>query len=219
MTSLNLLHKVIELLAYNKSDEDFYSPENLKDNPPKYYRLLQIEALLEALNITQKDIKPSLLEKGFSLISKKKHKPQPSPLSSFIKGEFLFDREESPAITDLIKRIKNNAGKVSKGLSEKEVTLPWLFNDLLNYRIDIERFAQKPQGFIEGFNIALYYGHRFQAEIAETLQTKITEIDNLLALLIDPLNQDINIEILIKDYNYPDVDLKELDLAWIVKNY
>lgn len=62
-------------------------------------------------------------------------------------------------------------------------------------------------------------GHCMQADIAETLNSSIKSIDELLAYLLDPKGRTYTIAELVSTYNYPDVDLQQIDSEWLMENY
>ena len=49
-------------------------------------------------------------------------------------------------------------------------------------------------------------------KLAQDTLDKIKDIDHTLSLIIDPLQREISMEVLVEKYNYPIIDLTELDM-------
>lgn len=227
LTAKDLLHKVVDFLQYDTTnDENFFDEERLKKNPPQYYRALQIHAMLIAFGVTKLQ-SPSYVNQVFRNIKRIYKGSEKSDIKAeldfFMRGDFIDDELEwVKKIPELDRRIKEFAKenvKLSEDFYQRPLSIQWLFSDLLDFRIDIQRFIKGPTGLIEGFNIALFYSHKFQFESSEALKPIAQEIDETLALLIDPYQKSFTIEELISKFNYPNVNLNEVDSDWLMGNY
>lgn len=227
LTAKDLLHKVVDFLQYDTtSDENFFNAERLKNNPPQYYRALQIHSMFTAFGVT-KPQKTSFINQAFSDIKRIYIGPEmpdiEGELDFFLRGDFIDDELEwVKKIPELDRRIKEFAKenvKQSEDFYQRPLSIQWLFSDLLHFRIDIQRFIKGPSGFMEGFNIALFYSHKFQFASRDALIPIVKEMDETLALLIDPHQKSITIDELKSKFNYPNVNLDDVDSDWLMRNY
>jgi hypothetical protein len=68
------------------------------------------------------------------------------------------------------------------------------------------------EGMLEGFSVGLIYSQHLQSEIKNLIRENLEEIDNTLWLILDPKQREIDIEEVENRFDYPDVDLGEIDL-------
>ncbi|HYG16596.1 MAG TPA: hypothetical protein VEC12_12645 [Bacteroidia bacterium] len=166
LTSHDLLHKVLDLLCYKKENKRYYDIKYLKNEPPSYYRLLQIEALMDALGLSKKHFN-TFVNTVYRLSDKAEYDRRTylnslTNLEYLLRGEFFDSRDIDVEYSEIKQKISDNARQHVPGLGqhyyERPLNLPWLFSLLINYRIDIHQFTRKPTGFIEGFDISAFYG-------------------------------------------------------------
>lgn len=61
------------------------------------------------------------------------------------------------------------------------------------------------------------YAYPYQkiAELNQTIQANVALIDDILMVFISPEARVFSIDQLARDFNYPDVDLQEIDGDWM----
>lgn len=153
--SIHLLYLFLELISL-ESDINKWSKKYFKNNDPRLFRYLQLEALFSAFEIS-------------------------SEVKDFKRGAFLEDEKE---------RI--------------------IFNMLLDYRIKLV----SPLSFLDG----LYAISDNQIDTLKKIVDlnafiihEVKSIDNILIKYIAINDKQISKRNLIDNYNYPDVDIKEID--------
>ncbi len=216
MTASDLLHKVL----------DYYhlwnSPQR-KNSKPSQSRLLQIEKLLKAFDISPNNVNPGIkmLYSVFGqnkALSRIEYVKTLSNLSYFSSGHFLVDKPES-SYTEIELKIKSTLKSLRPALSDlidgKPMNLEWLFNDLFRFRQEVYKLTYPNPGMLEGFVPGLEYSFYLQGKLKESIIANAKEIDELLCSLIDPQNKTINKD----DIDYPDFDLESIDLEWRMENY
>ncbi len=140
-------------------------------------------------------------------------------LEYFVEGEFIRDRPYEKNSQELISKAIESAKGIPPAFEREEISIGWMFNSLLHYRIGIDGFTHRAGGFQEGFEIGRHYAGVLQTKISVILKENIGEIDRTLCLIIDPLERDIAKEDLVSKYNYPDVDLNAIDMDYYSDNY
>ena len=100
-----------------------------------------------------------------------------------------------------------------------ERSISWLFNHLINFRFDIYKVSQPWSGFQEGYDFAVGYGGFFEDKLKTIIRDHLDEIDEILTLIIDPQKRKFDLDLLIKEHGYPDVDLEAIDLEHLIENY
>ncbi|MCK8523497.1 hypothetical protein M0D21_18080 [Aquimarina sp. D1M17] len=71
----------------------------------------------------------------------------------------------------------------------------------------------------EGFAVGLIYSKYLQSELKKTINENLNKIDETLWLIIDPQKREIDLQTIKSEFQYPDVDLEEIDLNWRIGNY
>jgi hypothetical protein len=135
-------------------------------------------------------------------------------LSTFVKGEFLKD-DDSELLETILFEINKTYPKLIKRLNEYEFIntkkLNFLFTRLLEYRTKVELLFDCNSNVlaVSGFH-TLPINLTF--EINKKIKSQTNIIDNILLLLIEPLFTEVTLELLVENFDYPDVDLDEIDL-------
>ncbi len=194
--------------------------------PSYVFRTKQLESLLAAFGIARKNADPKLNNNryvvGGQRMERRTRLEQMSELEYFESGEFLNDRPYLDNM-ELVLKIEQFALKnISLGLKDQKgrnLALAWLFNDLMNFRKEVYKVANPWGGFLEGFEIGLYYGKCQAENLKQVIRENLGEIDETLSLLIDPKKKEYILEDLVNDFGYPDVDLKEMDREWEMENW
>jgi hypothetical protein len=135
-------------------------------------------------------------------------------LSTFVNGEFLKD-DDSELLETILFEINKTYPKLIKRLNEYEFIntkkLNFLFTRLLEYRTKVELLFDCNSNVlaVSGFHTLLI---NLTFEINKKIKRQTNIIDNILLLLIEPLFTEVTLELLVENFNYPNVDLDEIDL-------
>jgi hypothetical protein len=216
MTAKDLLDKILEYKCFWA----FPSTENSK---PAKIRLAQIEALLSAFGLSKKYVNP-LVQIKYSLTGEKQklnraqHLNKLSNLEYLITGEFLRDRDGNAnreVSERALAKIKALFTDLPDNLFSKPVDISWMFNDLFNFRKEIHKITFSDNGMLEGFSVGLHYSFYLQGKLKEAIKNNLSEIDETLWLILDPLKREIDKQTI----NYPEADLIEIDLESRMANY
>ncbi|WP_299611247.1 hypothetical protein [uncultured Aquimarina sp.] len=220
MTAKDLLYK---LLDYNY----LWAKADVINDKPSVIRRQQIESLLDAFGLSKKYVNP-LVQIKYSIIGEKEKLSRAKQLNKLTnieylqRGEFLHDRpygENKELSERAIKKIKELYEHPPEDRMKRPVDIGWMFNDLLNFRQEIYKVAYPWGGMLEGFSVGLIYSQYLQSELKNLIKENIEEIDNTLWLILDPKQKEIDIEELKNKFDYPDVDLDNIDLDWRIDNY
>lgn len=214
MNAKDLLNKYLD---YNHL---WASPERI-DTKPAIMRRLQIAALQKAFGLTKKNANP-LLQITYSFggqkqrLDRTQYLKELTDLEYLLQGEFLHDRNEG-ANKELTDRITATMTSVYPGLTDnvlhKTGHIHWLFNNLLNFRIEVYKITYSESGMSEGFSSGLQYSRYLQAQLIESIKNNLSDIDDTLWLILDPARREFGVN----EINYPDIDLKSIDHEWIME--
>jgi hypothetical protein len=170
-------------------DQDTWTENNLKDNPPTFYRLKSLQSLFRAFDLGN--------------------------IQEFAEGTYILKRTIGDYGT-LTKQIKleletNRKSRIREPLTLKDIV--FLFKRLLEYR---RRWDE-----VTGFSSGLYacsgntkYAFYKIEQINSVIRKKISPIDKILASIMSPSGKVISKDSLVKHFDYPDVDLNEIDTEW-----
>ncbi len=145
-----------------------------------------------------------------------------SQIEYFEQGEFLNERpyeQNQEVINMAMDNVNKHFPKLRKRYLKKPVDIRWLYNRLLLFRLDIHRFTIPEAGFLEGFSVGLFLGMVLMDDLKGLIKEKLTPIDDLIHLILDPEKKEASLDTLVKKYNYPDVDLASIDRKFEVDNY
>ncbi|MBA3285569.1 MAG: hypothetical protein H0U27_10995 [Nitrosopumilus sp.] len=216
MTAKDLLCKILD---YNY----LWSSPDRKNSKPAKIRLSQIEILLKAFGLTKKNVNP-IVQVTYSIMGNKEKLTRAQKLNTLtnleyvLKGEFLHDRKKDANKELLDKVLVKITALYPEHLEDiklKHYDMRLLFNDLLRYRQDIYKITNPVEGIVEGFSCGLHYSFYLQKQLNDIIITNVSEIDETLWQILDPLKKDISKEAI----NYPDPDLDEIDREWIMDYY
>ena len=213
MTAKDLLDKIL--------DYNLWSFPNVKNDKPATTRFAQIEVLLEAFGLTKKYANPLVeitYEHNGITLNRKQQLNKLTNLQYVLDGEFLYDRQEN-ANKELSEKIFLKITELyphfSSFINVESYDIGWLFGDLLSFRQDIHKIAFARTGMSEGFSTGLHYSFYLQKQLKETIKANLSEIDETLWEILDPLKRTVSKE----EINYPDADLDKIDLEWRAENY
>jgi hypothetical protein len=185
-----LLDDYLEMMSLT-SGLQTWDAEQFKDNPPRYYRVQRIQACMRALNI---------------------HTHQ---VHQFKSGGWCM-----PISEDLVQYIQSVL-KVPFKLdyasyidSHSRFTENYFFRMLLDMREIMSKYTHLQQAILAAsghFLTPVFMLNHLQ----EKQESEKKAIDEVLQLLMNPTELRLTREELIAQFDYPDVDLDEIDLEWI----
>lgn len=187
ITANDFFNKFFELKSL-ESDYSDWTISKQKSNEPRYYRLLQITAIIKYLGI--------------------------GSVQKFVSGKFLLKRDNAYYDNFLSGVRKYLKLKYHRDIdfSFKKSDLCYAFNSLMNYREMLNQLVDHQSGVLEASEIYLWTYARI-SDANSYLMKSINYINDLLAQFINPRKKiNIKIEVLIKKYKYPDVDLNSIDM-------
>jgi hypothetical protein len=175
-------------------DDDSWTKEKLRSNPPRFIRLTRIEALLKAFNLNyNSDMRQNI--------------------QALLAGSFIPHRNIS-TYADIIDLIQ----PFQRPNRERPITateIQWLYRVLLDYKTACRRVFHT-NNFLEAGNIGIHCGLNVTQPINEALENLLnnSELDRVLLLIIDPEKRSFSEEELIEKYNFPKDDLRAIDIDW-----
>ena len=175
-----------------QSNSNSWNEAGLAHNPPRLYRLQMINSLLKAFNLG-------------------------SELNwEFLQGYFLHYKnvEDYPKVQEVLEKFLNqNPNRFFSGL--KNVNLASIFQILFEvYEKLLNLFSFGKGSLVGGSSL----GHVFPKLLVEDLNNKISQIPeyeillSILKSLISPKDVKFSRQELITNYQFPDVDLLEVDM-------
>lgn len=184
-----LLKNFIDLYNYD-SEIETWSLEKFKENPPRLYRLQIIIALMNALEIHCSYID---FKNGCFI--------------SDIQAERWDHFKESNKFLRKIKSKSNIVTIKSSGI----ITI---FNSLMHYRLLAQKLVTCNDNIYAAsaeFNLF----SKLMNNPNKLLIKDLKKIEKVLQFCINPKKIKCNKSKLIDSYNFPDVDLNEIDLEWM----
>lgn len=201
ITARSLVEDIIKFASMTADDNSDWFYVTLKDNPPRLIRLQQIETEI-AVFIPElsglKDIKMKI--------------------ENVINGEFIEQRPicyYNELLKDMEKTIKKAEPYWKKTNRWKSSDLCHNFRDLLNFKILISKLLQYNSGIMEISYPYVYSYVRTKGIIQKIEKIGGNEFDQFLSLVIDPIGCSYTIDELVKEHNYPNEDLSEIDIDWM----
>ncbi len=172
-------------------DTNVWSENNFENNPSCLYRLKQLNAILVAFRIKSNWI-------------------------DFSNGEFVFFRpiNQYLSIQNTINEYKYS--KEFRSLKQEKIThqdIMRIFKFFIDFIIKEYSLESKINRYILANRLPLQYFIQKIKSYRSPHNIKITNsiIDDL-AKIINPSGKGVKLKTLIDKYNYPDVDLKEIDI-------
>lgn len=188
-------------LVPNQSD---WNEEAISSNPPRLYRLQQLKSLMQVFDI------------GEDL------------LKDFKEGEFLNKKDSldfSLLYQDVEIYIKDNHSEEGKEYLRKELnrdkntksaflkTLP--FKKFLEILERVNYILQINSGVLAAGRLLALYSITRASELANSIdKEKVNNLKTIVCSMIDPEQKSFSRKILIEKYNFPNVDLEEIDMEW-----
>ncbi|MDR2710592.1 MAG: hypothetical protein LBB65_04595 [Burkholderiales bacterium] len=188
ITARSLLLGFLDLRSLSP-DFGEWTEKEFSDNPPRLLRLRQLKAMFRAFDLPWKP-------------------------SSFTSGAFI--RLEHPRYAPLLSRLKAEYEEMfpdapSERIESRE--LPMFFEILFDYRMSLNESLSFPANFLEASELSLLAVRKTMA-LNKVIRSKVVAVEKLLAELICPEGTSFSVRQLVRDYDYPDVDLIDIDIEW-----
>lgn len=185
ITARSLLLEFLNLRSMSPKLRE-WTEEQFANNPPRLFRLRQLVALFRAFGI-------------------------PWNPTSFVQGKFI--EPDLPRYAALLSKLTAEMPHGSAHWTHSH-QLPQFFSILLDFRKRVENVLDFSSGVQEASGLYLH-AHRKAGELNSVIQDNIAIIEGTLVELISPEAAAFSIEQLTRDFEYPDVDLFEIDLnSW-----
>ncbi len=193
-TSKELLYKILEFQGMT-SDNGRWNEKSLRKDSYRFYMFKEIASLMKAFKIGD-DINDFF---SFDFI-RRRDSVDYKPIIEQIKS---FEEYEKKEFGQSI--LKNQA------LHEYSVfEFEFAFSILLDFRIFLEKVLNY-RIMEAGSNTVFYSAHIMGNLIKSINKEAVNEIDRMLVLIIDPKMNKFKKHELIERFDFPDVDLKELE--------
>ena len=170
-------------------DEGTWIEDNIQDNPPRFYRLKSLQSLFRAFDLGN--------------------------IQEFAEGTFILERTigDYSALTQQMKSEleTNTKSRIREPLTLKNIV--FLFKRLLEYRRRCDKVTDFSSGLYACSGNTKYAYYKIE-QINSAIRKKISPIDNILASITSPSGKLISKDALVKHFDYPDVDLNEIDAEW-----
>jgi hypothetical protein len=198
-TAPDLLEKIIEFTNMTPDPEE-WSFERQKSNEPRFVRLEQIQALMNAF------IPELIYSKGIR-----------ESIEAFYSGDFMRSRQIKD-YRKLLETIDKTIAKSDFRTDRKQkIYVSDLRNNycsLLNYYLKLNSLINHNKSMME-ISYPYFFPYILTNSISDSLSSKARKLKPILALFIDPFKRKYTVDELIKQFDFPDVDLIDLDLDWM----
>lgn len=195
-TVKNFLDKYYEFKAM-VPDYRNWNHKSLKHNEPRLYRLKELESLIRAFDI------------GTDLLQDFQNR-------KFLERRTLSDFE--PIIKDIEKYALNDKYEKERYQSEMEraKSVRWfemLIQNFMRFSEEMRNILKFNSGVLEAGSLIFRYSINKTQKLLNGIDLKeLKEIDELLCKVLDPKSKIFTKSELIKNFNFPDVDLEAIDM-------
>ncbi|WP_338768324.1 hypothetical protein WAF17_07575 [Bernardetia sp. ABR2-2B] len=180
-----------------------WNEEAISSNPPRLYRLQQLKSLMKAFDIGEN------LSKDFKN-------------GSFLRGRGAF--EYKLINNDVEKYVDNLESQSYKERKKRQLedykiqngrSLSFTFTKFLDVIERADNLLKINSGVMEASTIMGGYTVNKVWDLANSIdKEKLDEVKDLLCSMIDSEQKTFSQKILTEKYNFPDVDLEEIDMDW-----
>lgn len=174
-------------------DTPTWEEQTFADNPPRFFRIKRIKACLNALGLQCESFHD--LDNGLPV--------EDVSFDIFLKVQEVLATAFSIDLNQLI----NERNKNSYSASSQ-------FQLLLATRANIHRFKSLRNGVLvaSGYYLTPIF-------VLKNIEQKLSEpslaIDTALSLLLNPEQKFLSYKELVTEYNFPDIDLNDIDIEWL----
>ncbi|MCF6407219.1 hypothetical protein L3C95_30260 [Chitinophaga filiformis] len=203
MTIKDLLYKVLDY-RYE------WAAKELNNSEPARIRIAQIKALAQAFGLFSNEDAKKFAKDDYVTNAK--------VIEYIVVGHFLhvqsFEKVHPLVKEKILAFTKQHYPSVHDARPLRFGDIRWLFNDLFIYRQKLYEVTYPFGGMLEGFSAGLYYGRSLQHELNDIIEKNISEIDETLAMILDPEMRQLDA----LPQGYPDADLDSIDHDWLMEN-
>jgi len=172
-------------------DEDTWTQDLLQDDPPRFYRFKMLQSLFKAFDL--------------------------GDVREFDEGAFVL-RRKIEDYSALVKQMKSELKSVTKFRKGEEITLheiAFLFRRLMDYRRRWDRVINFSSGLL-ACSARYRYASYKTSEVNSQIRDKIAPINDILTVIMSPMLKVISKEELLTHFDYPDIDLSDIDEVYVV---
>lgn len=188
-TSKDILDLYLEFVCI-EPDKNVWSEDWLQNNEPKLFRLKMLKSLFRAFDMG--DIKD--FDQG-----------------SFIEQRTLKDYDF--LTTKIISDLGQKQGKVfSKALSLSDIA--YMFQSWLLHLLDCEKVIKGYSWVIMVSEQTYYTFHKIK-EVNMAIRQSMADMNSIMCSMISPSGKTIQREELVSNFDFPVVDLTDIDVAWM----
>lgn len=197
ITATCLIQKILEFISMVPNHND-WNLNKLKDNPPRFIRLQQIDVLMDVyfpMSLYCIDLK--------------------SRIECIIRGQFLYDRtvdaykEVYAEMEDTIKDFNPKYLHVNTWLNR---ALQYNYEQIFRYLIELNKITNFNSGkLLVGH--ANYYSYLLIQQVGDSINTE--KLISFLGTCVDPEDFTMTESDLIETFDYPDEDLDKIDMEWL----
>lgn len=196
ITAITLLDKALEFESMT-SDRTAWKHEKLKDDQPRFVRLQQIIVLLKLFT------PETFNDQNIA-----------SSVDNLFNGDFIYQRDIT-IYADLFKTMDEEITSAKHFLNQQnewdESLLQHNFSDLIDFKRKVNEVLEHNDGIMEA-SYPYLYSIMLTSEISKKLNIK--KMDKFLSLVIDPHKNCYEKDRLIREFNYPEDDVYDLDLEY-----
>lgn len=171
-------------------DKRTWTPDKLRDNPPRLYRFQMLTSLFRAFDL--------------------------GDLRKFSEGTFVRQRRIDDYAA-LIRQMESELKTVTKFRKGEDISLheiAFLFTRLLEYRRRWDTLMHFSSGLLACSARYRYASFKVD-EVNSQIRDRIAPINDILARIISPHQKVISKAELIAQFNYPDVDLLDINTDYL----
>lgn len=180
---------LLAFLEFRRMCPEFsdWTEERLGNTPALLFRLQRLMALFRAFRI-------------------------PWAPSRFVNGHFV--RPDDSRYASMLRELAEEMPEVGKGyMTFRENDLAALFQVLYEYRERLDSGLCYTGGFLEASGGCLYAIRKID-RVNSGIRANLAVIEDLLVEIICPDDVVFSIEQMVRDFDYPDVDLNDIDDDW-----
>ena len=187
-----LIRDFIELNTLSR-DYKAWTHEKLNLNPPRYYRLLRMEACLRALGISFKS------------------------WDHFSKGVLIYDAKHENLQKRIFEKVKENVQEKYKEIFETmsylEFDCEYYFFMFLSMRKSFFEFNTL-QSCVLSTSDSYCMPLILLDDIIVGFEDYIHHLEILLAYFLNPEMTEIPLDLMVSEFGFPNVDLEKIDWEW-----
>lgn len=208
-TTKDLLYLILEFKGL-VSNSNNWNEESLSFNQPRLVRFKRINALLMAFELTRSEKQKEKLWTG-SIGNKKFTEGEitQNEITPFLRGDFINKREsaEYPNIRSLIEKVK-----MFESDSFETFDIYTFYHHIMKYRIEIDKILRHNNQVLVAGSLGLRTAISVTSSLNRELAKMVEKIEEILFEIINPKKLTFGEDSLIKEYDFPDEDLDEIDL-------